>query len=608
MFAINDTAAKSQSALDAFMEGLASPGALVELTQSINKGRGAKGKRSAKAEANLRKAIKLLNAGRDDLTRREFSAAAAKFQKALELDNTIVLGWRMLAFAFVNEGEYLKAFNAYEVVARLEPDDVTLLRDVGKVAYSLGKLDLAESLFTKFLAVQPDDEEVTTSLALLLRDGNRYGDAVDLLRQVISQKPERPGLWNALGSVISESGDVSGAMVFFDEALRLDPHFHTARHNRAYYLTVLNEPEKAIAEMEIAAQGLVDPQDIAAATLGKAMVQLLIGDLVGGFESYEARFDGGAAGTVRFAEFGKRWEVADDLNGKTLLVYGEQGLGDEILFANILNDTFEALGPNGKMILAVEPRLKTLFKRSFPQAEVVSHLDVKQFNKMYTMVNLGERGSEVDLWVPMASLFRRFRTHIDAFPKEAGLLKPDPERVAHWRRVLDERGPGPHVGLLWKGLNRAGSRHRAYSAFDLWEPVLKSAGVQFVNLQYGDATAELEEAKARGLDLWTPPGIDLKAHLDDLAALCAALDVVVGPSTATTNIAAAVGTRVWISAGTGWWTRFGTDHAPCYPSMRVFHASQADHWEDIIQNMVAAFDEEFPLKENGQRHRLHAPA
>ena len=543
-------------------------------------------------QAGQRKALGQFKAGLQALAQKNYVTASTHIQRALELDTRSPVAWRMLAIAFEKQGEFAKAFTAYEAAARLAPDDVAVVRDVGQLAHRLGKLELAEKLFERFLTSQPGDEDVTNSLACVLRDQNRYDDAIALQRDVINADPERPLLWNTLGTVLSDSGDAAGAMVFYDVALRLDPGFHKARHNRAYCLTVLGDPQKGLEEMDIALQGLTDPSEISTIRLAQAFNQLLIGDLVGGFEGYEARFDASADGAVRFTEFGKRWEVDDDLRGKSLLIYGEQGLGDEVLFANVVNDTLDAVGPDGRLFIAVERRLVTLFQRSFPRAVVLAYKSVRKFDTLFRTVDLGDPGPPIDFWTPVASLFRRFRPALSSFPRDGGFLVPDPRRVAHWRQVLKESGPGPYVGVLWKSMNMGGSRQRHYSPLELWNPILEMRGVRFINLQYADAEEDLAAAKARGIDIWTPPGIDLKLDLDGLAALCAALDVVMGPSTATTNIAGAVGARVLLSASPGWWTGFGSDQAPCYPSARVFHAQQFGAWEPVMQQMADALREE----------------
>lgn len=546
---------------------------------------------TSKSKSKNPKVVRQLKSGLQALSQHDYLGASSKLAKVVEQDRDNSLAWRMLAYAYEKQGNYLRAFDAYGIAARLNPDNVSLLRSVGQLAYRLSRYELSEKLLRSFLAHEPHDEEGINSLACTLREMNRYGDAVDVLREALGKNPEQPGLWNILGSVLAYSGDTASAITFFDEALRLAPHFPQARYNRAEGLSHLGNYQQALSEFDLALKDLSDPKEVANVTLTKAFVQLISGDLVGGFESYEARTDWSSEGATVYKDFGARWQVGDDLTGKTLLVYAEQGLGDEVLFANVLNDTLNAVGLEGRVYLAAEPRLVPLFQRSFPRAVVRPYQGMSQFDTLHRSVDLGEAASKVDLWVPMASLFRRFRTRIEDFPKTEAFLTPDPERVVYWRQQLADSGPGPYVGILWKSMNMNGTRQRHYSPFDQWGPVLKNTKARFVNLQYADAADDLSEAKARGFDIWTPPGIDLKMDIDDLAALCAAMDVVIGPSTATTNIAAAVGTKVWISAGPGWWTCFGTDYAPCYPSLRLFRTNNYAHWPELMEEIGAALEQ-----------------
>src|SRR5690606_33006575 len=135
---------------------------------------------------------------------------------------------------------------------------------------------------------------------------------------------------------------------------------------------------------------------------------------------------------------------------------------------------------------------------------------------------------------PMGSFLRQFRTDSGSFPDRAGHLHADPDKVAHWKGELDKLGPGLKVGLHWKSLVLKGSRSRYFSPFQRWEPLLRTPGCRFVNLQCGDTAAELAEAERAGLDVWTPP-FDLRDDLDDLAAMSSALDLVIGPGIAGVN-------------------------------------------------------------------------
>jgi hypothetical protein len=187
---------------------------------------------------------------------------------------------------------------------------------------------------------------------------------------------------------------------------------------------------------------------------------------------------------------------------------------------------------------------------------------------------------------------RRYRRDLSAFPAEAGFLKPDPARVAYWREQLAALGGEPAVGIVWKSLLNDSGRRRFFSPFEQWRPILGTPGVRFVNLQYGDCRAEIAEARARlGVEIWTPPGIDLKNDLDDVAALSAAVDLVIGPANAATNIAAAVGAPVWFISVPAAWPRLGAETYPWYPQTRTFLPAAYNNWTPVMAEIAAALAE-----------------
>lgn len=521
----------------------------------------------------------------------DFAEASRLALAALQVDERHGLAWHVLAIAQEKLGQLDKAFSAYEAAIRLLPDETDVAQDLGRLAHRLGQLEIAEKLLSRYLVRNPGHVEATNNLACAIRDQNRNEEAIALLSSLIPIHPEEAVLWNTLGTVLSERGEAEKSLPFYDEALRIDPTFYLARYNRANVRMVLGDPRTALEDIDSALAGAVDAGEIAVMNMARSLILLMIGELKEGFEAYEVRFDQSLSDAVTFQEFGARWSPDDDLDGKTLLVYGEQGLGDEVLFANVLGDTLKALGPKGQLIIALEPRLVPLFQRSYRKATVVPHQSMRHMGRIMRRAHIPDPVPTIDSWAPIGSLFRRFRQSAGDFPHQRGFLKPDPDRVAHWRTLLAEAGPGPKVGVIWKSLKMTGSRVRSFSPFEMWRPVLSLPDVQFINLQYGDASAELEAARQAGIQLWTPPGIDLKADLDDLAALCLALDRVVGSATATTNIAAACGVETWLVAGTDAWIRFGTDHIPCYPSARIFQTDRPGEWEPAMDRLGAALQE-----------------
>lgn len=570
----------AQPAVASVAGDAASPQALGRLTRSLARAdRGPSAKQRRKAVEHLKAAVAAIRT-------RDYEAGAAHALDALKLDETSGLGWHVLAIAREKAGYLSQALMAYEAAVKLLPHETDVASDLGRLAQRLGYLEIAEKLFVKHLAKEPGSIEVTNNLACVQRDQGRYGDAIETLRALLTVEPESALLWNTLGTVLSDQGEMARSVVFFDEALRLDADFFKALYNRANVRMALGAPQEALRDIETALTHAEEPVEIDTIRMAKALTQIGVGDLADGFETYEVRFSPLLDSAVRFVADCPRWEPTDDLKGRHILVFGEQGLGDEVLFANVLPDLMEALGPEGHMTLAVERRLVPLLARSFPTATVVPHRTVKLEGRMTRIAERPDEAAPADAWTPIGSLFRRFRRSPGDFPTRPNFLTPDPARVAHWRAELAKAGPGPKVGVLWKSLRMEGMRRRYFSPFELWRGVLSTPGAVFVNLQYGDVTEELAEAEAAGLSLWTPPGIDLKQDLDDLSALACALDLMVGPPNATSNLGAACGAEWWVISTPDAWPRFGTDRYPAYSSARIFPVDGFGDWEGVMARLA----------------------
>ena len=509
--------------------------------------------------------------------------------KALNQDPRSGMAWYVLAVAREKAGDFTSSIKAYESALTLLPEQTEVANDLGRLAFRMGMKDLAEQLFRRYLETHPTAWGTMGNLATAVKDQGRATEAIDILKVAVKGNPADPQLWNALGTILSEQADFKTAMIFYEEALRLDPEFAHARYNRGNARLESGDTEGALEDCEAAIAIVKAADDRAMMQLARSTIKIGLGQIGEGWDDYEARLDPQFANATGFLVDRPLWTPETPLAGKTLLVMGEQGLGDEVLFGNLLPDVLEALGPDGKMVLALEPRLVSLFQRSFPAAEVVPHATYRQHGRNFRVAHeLGEM-TRFDLWVPMASLLRRFRRRLEDFPARDHFLTADPARVAHWRAVLETAPPGRKVGILWKSMKVEAARTRYYSPFQLWTPVLTTPGVSFVNVQYGDCAAEIEWARRElGVEIWTPPGIDLKQDLDDIAALTSALDLTLGFANATSNIAAACGAPTWIVSVPGAWTRLGTDRMPWYPQARIFNPPGLDRWEETMAGVAEA--------------------
>jgi len=512
--------------------------------------------------------------------------------QALRIDDRCARGWQVLAIAREQSGDLTGALQCLDAALKLEPENDDLAYTIGHVAYRLGKPDIGEKLFRYFVERRPDSADGANNLACALRGQTRFAEAIEVIRTAINRAPHLPMLWNTLGSILTEQGDMQTAVIFYDEAVRLDPTFARALYNRSTARRDLGDNLGALADCDAAIGHATVPYEIVVMRFAQALLQLSVGDLAQGWSTYEARFDALHPKVIFFATRRPLWTAGTDVAGKRLLIFGEQGLGDEIAFANALPDLLSEIGPNGQLILAMEPRLISLFQRSFPTARVGPHETGRADHYDVRRATFVDEDTEVDLWAPMASLLRKYRPEPAAFPNHGGYLKADPARVAHWRAELAHL-PGPKVGILWKSLLNHADRQRFYSPFDLWAETLATPGVTFVNMQYGDCGAELQAARERfGIEIWNPP-FDLKMELDEVAALACALDLSIGPSNATTNIVGACGAPLWLVVPPGAWPQLGTDAYPWYPQARVFTPPTMTQWGDAMAQVAHALRNHF---------------
>jgi len=540
-------------------------------------------------------AARLLNLAIEAIHAGEYSHGERLALETLGRDEQIGVAWHVLGVSREKLGDFGSSMRCYDAALKLLPDHGPVASDLGRLAFRMGMPELAANFFAHFLQSRPGDLEGLNNLACALRDINHFDDAVDLLRPAIVDNPEAEGLWNTLGTVLISRGDGATSLTFFDEALRLRPEYGRAYHNRAFARQDVGDLEGALEDCEAALRFGEDlePNDLAAVRFTRAMVLLALGRLNEGWDAYEARLSPSFRSAATFVIDRPCWTPGESLAGKRLLVCGEQGLGDEVLFANLLHDVIAAIGDESLLSVAVEYRLVPLFKRSFPRAAITPHRTVQHEGRIFCTAPFVENLDAIDCWTPLGSLLGTFRGTAESFPRRPSFLVPDPERVTHWRRRLASL-PGPKVGLLWKSLRPEAERGRQFSPFEQWRPILETPGVTFVNLQYGDCDAEIALAReAFGVEIWQPPGIDLKYDLDDVAALSCAMDLVIGFSNATFNLTGACGAPVWLLTGAAAWTRLGSAAYPWYPQARCFTSPDYGDWSAVMAEVAQALATEF---------------
>ncbi|MCK5911708.1 MAG: tetratricopeptide repeat protein, partial [Caulobacter sp.] len=370
----------------------------------------------------------------------EFELAQKLALKLLKKDQMLGLAWHILGISREKLGDYGSSLRAYEAALKLLVDHGSVAGDLGRLAFRMNMPEFAVGFFAHFRIAQPGNIEASNNLACALRELNRESEAIEVLREAIATHPESPALWNTLGTVVCNTGDPSGSIVFFDEALRLNSDYSKAWHNRAFAKSDMGDVEGAISDIDRALKRPDSAMDAAIMRFARATMCLSLGRLEEGWKAYEGRLSPDLSEAPRFHIPGTLWSD-QDLKGKSLFICAEQGLGDEVMLAGMLPDILERLGPDGSLTLAVEKRLMPLFKRSFPNVEVTTHRTFQYEGRVYRTAPDVDDWERFDYWAPLGAFLLALRGSLDAFPKTTTYLKADPDRVAHWKSELDKLGP-----------------------------------------------------------------------------------------------------------------------------------------------------------------------
>ena len=505
---------------------------------------------------------------------------------ALEEDPESLTAYLAGAVGLDRLGMRVEALEFYDQALKRAPNNGTIASLLGGCASRMGEIGIAERCYRAAAQLEPNDWTHISNLGGTLRDQGRFDDAVEVLRNAIYVHPEAADLWNTLGTVLHESGRAEEAIVFLQEAVRLKPGFSRAYHNLGASLFDLARYRQAREALDVALRGPVPASDRVEKTNMRSWALLGDGVLEQGWAEYEQRLDPMVNDATHFLIPLPRWQ-GEALTGKRIILVGEQGVGDEVLFSSCARDLIDAVGPTGKVMIACDRRLIAILTRTFPQAEVCSEVSIKRAGRTERAIKDFTAWDHFDYWTPMGSLMRHFRKSLADFPSAPAFLKPDEARVAAFREQFSG-APGLKVGIAWKSLVMTPKRSRYFAPFAAWAPVLTCPNVTFYHLQPGDIDADLTMAKDKfNADIKTIDGLDVREDLDGIAAASAALDLVIAPMNASSNLAAACGAKTWLWHHYGGWTMLGTNDTPFYPNSRTFCARRAGDWAEIFEPIGA---------------------
>jgi len=424
----------------------------------------------------------------------------------------------------------------------------------------------AEQAFRRALGLSAADPGVMKNFAILLNEQERYGEAESLLRRALALGPGRPDLLAAQVTSLMGLDRLDDA----DRAIRA-ASARTAELCHAAGRLAERRAQHSLAEAAYD-QALALSPGFTSSRYGRGIARLCQGKIGPGWDDYEDRFHALIAFPPYFVGAKAVWDGAD-LSGRSLLIWGEQGVGDLFLFSSMIPDVLRTQ-PDARILLAVDPRMVTLFQRSFPGITVLP------------IPPAGSPAIATDTHIPMGSLGRLFRRSLNDFPaygatetvRQPGVLVPDPARVARYKTQLAGLGDPPYVGITWRSLFLHGGRQQFYFKPSDWAGLDRSGLGTMISLQYGIETGEIE-----GQPVSAIASLDLKDDFDGVAALLQNLDLVISADTAMAPFAAACGVpTLWLTLQ-GRWAMLGTDNHYWFPGITTLTKMEADPWPPVLE-------------------------
>lgn len=495
--------------------------------------------------------------------------------------------------------DYATCARLCEAVLKKTPNELGALEIWALCALECGKFDEAAKLGAKLADKLPSNPNGAMISSVALMNTSQDLAAAHILEKQLKHTPQEIGLLFNLHSAYASLGENTKALEMAMSAVALAPtnadafnnlgaSFHSVNRRKdaalAFQTALDLNPEHATARLNLVNTGDLDDETLISETEyvlknSKTRIQERIlvgaihnsafsyfrtGKLKQAWEALEKGFNpliDSNRGRRPQRTFSKpRWN-GEPLQGKRLMVWREQGLGDEIMFASMLP---ELLTLDAKVVLECEPRLVNLFQQSFPKFEVRP----EAYHQVFPFLNVHD---DFDLQIPIGSLGGIYRNSVEDFNRSGPYLKVDATlQQIYQARLAAQAGDKIKVGLCWRSGVVSPTRGASYTMLQDWSELFKSPDVCLVNLQYGQCEDELLVIeKEFGIEILRWEDTNLQNNLDALAALISQLDVVCSVGTAVAQMSGAVGIPTLLCANGYGWTSFGTKSYPFFPDIHL---------------------------------------
>jgi Flp pilus assembly protein TadD len=494
--------------------------------------------------------------------------ARSMLEKASGADPENARTWAELGSVLLRLNDFSGAKSVLVKSLRRDQSDWRVIHNFGRAQLQLDETEGAIQALTQAVALNPSAEAVWCDLGTAQMAAGAFGDAEYSFRYAISINKKFWIAYFNLANCVREQGRMDEALRGYRRALDANPDFSAAAAAYASTLSDAGRVEEALASLDMFLGR--HPGDVECHQR-KSLILLRAGHLSEGFKEYEWRLTPTQDGVPVRPFRQPRWQGQRDLNS-TVLIWLEQGIGDEILSLSMLEALVADTGP---CLVECDPRLVPLISRSFQNVTAVPRSDPPH-----------PLTKTADLMCPIWSSGMRYRSEFGLFPQHSGYLKSDATLTSTLRHKYSDMANGRKVvGISWSS---GGARGLAKTPpLETWRPLLQQENVFFISLQYAPAPEDIAAlSDMNGQPVYVDHDIDHVSSIDNAAAQIAAVDGVVTVSNTAAHLAGALGRPVAtvIPSGFGgfwYWFRERTD-SPWYPSMALCRQSTPGDWASAV--------------------------
>jgi Flp pilus assembly protein TadD len=536
------------------------------------------------AEPNHAEALHLL--GVLAFQRGQFDLAVMRIQRALALNPQAVVYHCNLGLAYQTLGRFEEAVASFRRALQIRSDLPEAHNNLGALLFQRGKVDEAAAHYQEALRLRPAYAEAHNNMGNALQQQGKPREAIACHCEAVRLNPQYAEAFNNIAVALQRLGKLAESVIECQKALGVRPNYPHALNNMGMALRLQGQWDESEALFQKAIQLTTDYPD---PHFNLALVKLSRGDFEHGWAEYEWR-----SAQFHFQrDFTQpRWD-GSDLNGRTILLHAEQGLGDTLQFIRYV----PVVGQRGeKVLVECQPALVRLLG-SVPGIEA--------------LVAQGSPLPPFEVQVPLPSLPGILHTSLDTIPDDVPYLQADTRLLRHWRRVLNQSGvrcpvsgveegvfdtglrtPDAgrilRVGIAWQG--NPGFLHDGLRSIPLahFTRLADVSGIQLFSLQKGPGVEQLQ-ALTSDFGLRTSDCLDEESGaFMDTAAVMMNLDLVVSSDTVIPHLAGALGIPVWVALALApdWRWMLEREDSPWYPTMRLFRQRRQGDWDEVFERIA----------------------